>query len=662
MAASKYTIKFEVSYQLFTMFLFIFSVILILVLISDISLLNTSYMYFVGNLENMENNGLDEIIKLDAYKQQLIFEIGKTRIKKYKKFINLSAKNTDFIGQIKDIDGEVGKTVVDEHTELSEKEAKGRIRRIIEGYGADDDSNADKVIAYSFGFLRSIYSWENPVGKNRGEEDFLSSVFFEYKGNVYLYPGYKANNSFFNKENYMENKENLYGFLKDKWFNYSQFIYKYNESTVSEEEKKKIMQENPVPFIEKIADFNFEYPTSKLPPLNSETASPKDKIMVANFDFNSENPSDFYSVNLNENALIDYFYDNIFSLNFIGTFTVTTFNNDKIVYNLPCYYMQYLHFLYNLSSVMVPDKEFNASKYNITDIFSCLSYPKAKRIMHHYYIDNKEGNYKYYSRKIRTKLYQSGNTFKTVSKLLGMENLNLSFKIIYIQIPLISGHLLISENGKAPKGGFSLGIYLFKDLSNPKTENNKVYYKFYGFVLFQLLLFLLIWFMFLLFSYCSGKRLLNVIFLPVENLIYTFKNFNTNKKEFDVNKITSEMNYEYDNDINNLFQQCRNMLLGRFITENDDSQRNLNVQKKKFNDNLFSTYNNISFIKSNNLSILNDGKKINKEQNENDFIDQNIDEIMSLCTEEERKRKVKYDYKKEKQEQLFDDLFKKEIV
>ena len=600
------------------------------------------------------------MLKYESFKgQQFLSESGK-KLMRFKKFVGLSKNFSDF-GEIllADLEAEKEKILEKNNSvDFTDAHALNRIRKILsegeEIKEREEMSLVDDVVIYSLLYIKSLYG-HNISNSLR----VVESVIFEVDGSLYMYPAFGVNNSHFPSPNtsFSSSKQTLSNYFQTKYI---------SEADAPLSAKETFIAQNSFPFFSRESltnsdKFSFELPYAHKKDNSEEKEEAggsqrggqidNNSTLIVNLNYDaSHTVSDLYVLSISDKVLKAHIYD----YQFPGVSFVTTLGNDEVLYNFPCYYLIKLYQMGN-SQYRENNNNFTWDIYNISDINSCIRYSKAKERMNSLMgvgdPDNKE-----LARKIRIKLYSTSSINKII-KLLGQSNINASFKILYLKLPQKSALIYSDENPTDFEfGGYQLGLYLFKDLSNSKLDINTVYFKFYCFIVFELFIYLVIWILLSVYIILASPRVINIIFRPIENLIELFKNFNMNKN-FDIDKTTSEMNYKYDSDINALFLLCKQMLLGRFVRSYNDGERALAMQKKGFGVKMRETYNNISYIKSNNLmdvERMDEDKFILKEK---EILDENKDEIIKMIDGGEKQYKIEIGGMKYKEEEYFDQFF-----
>ena len=185
-----------------------------------------------------------------------------------------------------------------------------------------------------------------------------------------------------------------------------------------------------------------------------------------------------------------------------------------------------------------------------------------------------------------------GNFFGTSKKLL--------FKVFELNSPDAFTKFILDS----PLLYKKMYIYTFKVQQYLTKINSTVYYAYTGNVLFILIFNLAIWAIVMAVIILMLYRFSSNISHPIQKLVEQVSSIGRQEKSIQTqseNKLT-EIKFEYDKDINDLFLMCKALIKGGF-TDDKESSNNKRIIRYKA---VGNAYNNISLIKTNNLIIKED--------------------------------------------------------
>ena len=256
-----------------------------------------------------------------------------------------------------------------------------------------------------------------------------------------------------------------------------------------------------------------------------------------------------------------------------------------INYHSCLYFLKFYH-LYNKLS-------FNVDNYNYTNmrnIYDCFPYDEGRKNINQYFNYSNTDTYPgIYSRRVHFNLINS-----TVSNLL------VKYKIYKIPIPGI-----YSENILPSK--FSthtlLYIYIFKNESFNKMYYDYFFIKIFEHIMVVIMYNLSVWYVITLLVIYQLRKVTGIIIDPINLLINHIGSLGDNTK-LDSKETEDKIELiqcKDDTDIDDLFIICKGLIRGGFQGNQED-----NTNKVKSDKLLSGSYNNIAYIKTNNLVVKED--------------------------------------------------------
>jgi hypothetical protein len=323
----------------------------------------------------------------------------------------------------------------------------------------------------------------------------------------------------------------------------------------------------------------------------NDLSNPKDPDTLKTYIQNSGNIKDFISVECNLTSIDLYNFD--LTSSFIGTRvflqTINQENNPSLLITPKT--CGFYNFLYNISN---PDPLFTLPESNnFADILDCFRYSYGRDMMESTFMNSTYDEY-YIKRRVKIPLL---NRVKDSSV-----DEEIYYKVFRSLTPDPYIFSIVNSDYFSIK---QMDIFVLKNEEFMKKVNNEVYYNFVGVMFFILFFNFFFWYLLLLLIYILLFKVSNSLTKPINLLSKLIKSIGKEESE----ELRDAWNFAYseDKDIKELFDLCKNLIKGGF----SDSSRS--KEKRNEISMLNNAYNNISYVKTNNLII--EEEKIEKSSN-----------------------------------------------
>ncbi len=323
----------------------------------------------------------------------------------------------------------------------------------------------------------------------------------------------------------------------------------------------------------------------------NDLMKPIDPTALTTYILDPGNIKDFISLESNLTSIDLYNFE--LTSSFIGTRvflqTVNQVNNPSLLITPKT--CGFYRFLYNISN---PDPLFTLQgSNNYANILGCFLYSYGRETIESTFMNSTYDEY-YIKRRVKIPLLNRVKD-SSVDEAIYYKVFRSLTPDPYIFSIVNSDYFSIKQ----------MDIFVLKNEEFMKKVNNKVFYNFVGVMFFILFFNFFFWYLLLLLIYILLFKVSNSLTKPINLLSKLIKSIG--KEESEEVKDAWNFAYSEDKDIKELFDLCKNLIKGGF----SDSSRSKDKKNEKLL--LNSAYNNISYVKTNNIII--EEEKIEKSSN-----------------------------------------------
>jgi len=588
------------------------SMIFIILLTSTLILVDLTYKDFSNLIYLKENQQLDQIGLYYDIKSNIISETTKYSIQWIRNFVKNNEIYHDFMANMNDIEVEKYLKNIDKPINNDDCNSNKLLNNCIFYKNYDDALNLSesaeflnylKILTISIPVIQKTFSYRF---QDNDQNSIFNSLFIysnKFK-TIFIYfpePNIKAE-EYFDKNYTLQNFDYYLKYCSKK---ISETVNNYKESITASNNINELLMKNPEQTYLTL-DENL-----KIPFYNKEEIITS---RISTMSFNYKN-LDFIEDLADSNNIIDIIQgdwttdliDKIISesiKSYNGTNLIITDLKNLILSPTGC------HYLLKFYEIQNDLKNYTNGEVPFTPKFinDCIMYPPAKeKFVNLLRINTNSTNYQSIKKKINIPLWNDRKNTDEYS--------NVRFKIHKYSAPDFQTKVFINS--------FFTFVtrttqYIFKNTKFLENSIHKLWNFFVRIIILILFYNLMIWFLFMIIIIIIVWKVTKDITRPIDRLIEEVTKLgggvtnNDEEKENDVKTedeaiptnqkgYDEEITYPDDEDINEMFKICESLIKGGFT-----EYSNTNITKKEDEANLLLSYNNIAFVKSNDLIILED--------------------------------------------------------
>jgi hypothetical protein len=589
------------------------SMIFIILLTSTLILVDLTYKDFSNLIYLKENQQLDQIGLYYDIKSSVISETTKYSIQWIRNFVKNNEIYQDFMANMNEIEVEKYLKNIDYPINYDDCNSNKLFNNCIFYKNYDDTLNLSQskeflnyleILTISIPVIQKTFSYR--FQDNDQNSIFNSLLIYSNKfKTVFIYfpePRIKAA-EYFDKNYTLQNFDY---YLKYSSKKISVTVNNYKESISATSNVNELLMKNPEQ-IYLTLDENLKIPYYDKEEINSN------RISTMSFNFKNLESIDDVA---DSNKIIDIIQgdwstdliDKIISesiKSYNGTKLIIADLNDSILTPTSC------HYLLKFYEIQNDLKNYTNGEVPFTPKFidDCIMYPPAKeKLVSLLGIKTNTTTYQSIKRKINIPLWNDRKNSEKYS--------DVRFKINKYSAPDFQTKVFINS--------FFTFVtrttqYIFKNTKFLENSIHKLWNFFARIIILILFYNLMTWFLFMMIIIIIVWKVTKDITRPIDRLIEEVTKLgggvtnNDEEKGSDQKRedeaITTypkeydeEITYPDDEDINEMFKICESLIKGGF----SEYSNNTNITKREDEANLLLSYNNIAFVKTNDLIILED--------------------------------------------------------
>ncbi len=539
-------------------------------------LINSSYSDVLQILENTENRELDLILNYVDIQLTIFKDFSNNGIQVTRNLLENLKRNEDFLNSVTILKKRkyVRPYMEGGYSDCSADYNKFGCVIFLNFNQNDSNDKLSTIVHFTFPFMKFIFDQRFIYINDRSLYNFLNFVYKEEQA-LFFYPYGKMDTQF--------EKDNLTSLLK----NYTEVTKTAYLNLLNEE----------IPI--NIGNTNFNLNNLSLLFANSPLITPFSLTKYIYLDIASSKSFTTASIlfnpqtNINNLNSLSNFRNVIFGewsfnlidelqhqtmLNYRGTVSIISFLKEfePLMTDYSCLFMIKI---YEMSKGYLNITNENFDHYRMYNISDCIREPDMKYLFNYYFSTKNITEIQYLKRKIRLPLINFDSSPGSLYKIFRMISPDIITKFVVGSDFFISIYTF---------------IYVLRDESISTVLNDILSESFLSVIYLFLYCKFTVWFLNILLILYLLSTVTSKISTPINKLIDIVMNIGKEQSNSENSMEFDNICYPDDKDIDEFFQICKNLVKGGFSEESNK------IQKAQF---LFTAYNNISYIKINNIII-----------------------------------------------------------